>query len=388
MKRIISFFLVVGLLLSASLAHAETVWERVFAPEILQLDATSPQNVSIHMDASVVLPNINTFPTQEVGRRIVSQQEVTAMADAAFGSGNYRAIDDGNQPLSPQPDSVTAYQQNAFGAMIARVGNESASLTAIYGEKNGILSTVQVQYSANQWENENYTPGNLPPLSTVPDSIGTLSLEAARDKAIAIALAVNGELTHAATEAYPTVHYTDMESMEYQYEIVGAVYVFRFTHRIGDAHVTYEDSATGGALDSQNDTYTLPFYYERFWVALNESGVMGMEYVSPYEVIGTLTEDVTLLPFDSVLSIANATLPLKYASAAQYGDMSLDIDRIVLGYTRVTIKNAPDRYQLIPAWDFMGYVTFPDGHKQGDGNTSLLCVNAMDGTIIDRAYGY
>ncbi|MEG0269045.1 MAG: hypothetical protein RR821_02230 [Clostridia bacterium] len=61
MKRIISFFLVVGLLLSASLAHAETVWERVFAPEILQLDATSPQNVSIHMDAFVVLPNINTF---------------------------------------------------------------------------------------------------------------------------------------------------------------------------------------------------------------------------------------------------------------------------------------------------------------------------------------
>ena len=44
---------------------------------------------------------------------------------------------------------------------------------------------------------------------------------------------------------------------------------------------------------------------------------------------------------------------------------------------RVRSKNAPDTYELVPVWDF-----FTDDFE------SLLTVNAIDGTIIDRNYGY
>ncbi len=388
MKRNFTLFLVVPLIFSLTFSHAETVCTTPLAPKTLHEEFLSPQNVCIHINASIALPDTTRFPTQEVGRRIVSQNEILAMADAAFGTGTYWAMDESDHPLSPQPHPVTAYQKNAFDLMLARVGNQSGNITAFYEEKKDILHTVQARYTPNQHQNQLYVPNKLPPLSNLPNSIGTLSLDTARKKALDIAHNVNENLLLSATNAYPTIQYTDMDLVEYQHEIVGTVYVFHFTHRVDDAHVTYEDSTTGGALDNQNDTYTIPFYYEQFWIALNESGIMGMEYVSPYEILGTLTENSTLLPFDSILSVAKSTLPLKYALSAKNGKITLNIDRIVLGYTRITIKNAPHRYQLIPAWDFMGYVTFSDGYAYGEGATSLLCINALDGTVIDRDYGY
>ena len=61
---------------------------------------------------------------------------------------------------------------------------------------------------------------------------------------------------------------------------------------------------------------------------------------------------------------------------------------IRLGYARVLKQDETGVGLLVPAWDFFGTVTDADGAVFDDPDQSLLTINAIDGTIIDRAAGY
>lgn len=68
--------------------------------------------------------------------------------------------------------------------------------------------------------------------------------------------------------------------------------------------MTYEDMAQGTSLDGQNDTYTIPFGYERFWVAINLNSILGMQYSSPYQIGGIVNPNTQLISFEEVCSVA------------------------------------------------------------------------------------
>lgn len=53
----------------------------------------------------------------------------------------------------------------------------------------------------------------------------------------------------------------------------------------------------------------------------------------------------------------------------------------------VQMKDNPNRYQLVPVWDFIGSRTIGQEYCN-ETNDSLLTINAIDGTVIDRDYGY
>lgn len=60
---------------------------------------------------------------------------------------------------------------------------------------------------------------------------------------------------------------------------------------------------------------------------------------------------------------------------------------------RVLSRNQPDVCELIPVWDFIGRVymdnTATGRHVEHSwAQNSLLTINAIDGTVIDRSYGY
>ena len=55
---------------------------------------------------------------------------------------------------------------------------------------------------------------------------------------------------------------------------------------------------------------------------------------------------------------------------------------------RVKEKNVGDSGVLVPVWDFFGTQAFDDITIGQDGYQSLLTINAVDGSIIDRDLGY
>ena len=43
---------------------------------------------------------------------------------------------------------------------------------------------------------------------------------------------------------------------------------------------------------------------------------------------------------------------------------------------------------LVPAWDLMGTYQFGNDDPINDAYGGLLTINATDGTVIDRGFGY
>ena len=80
----------------------------------------------------------------------------------------------------------------------------------------------------------------------------------------------------------------------------------------------------------------------------------------------------------------------------------LDVDRITLTYMRIEEADT-GKYLLVPVWDFCGkewndeplkYYTGRDWERHScygcmnDYPESLLTINALDGTVIDRGMMY
>ena len=119
-------------------------------------------------------------------------------------------------------------------------------------------------------------------------------------------------------------------------------------------------------------------------------GIFGLRYENPIESPILDEESVPLLSFDEIRQIFGMISPMTIMSYEKYeaaGNNALYIDRIELGYMTVQRKDQPARYQLIPVWDFFGQRIISD-ETYDQFNNALLTINAIDGTIIDRNYGY
>lgn len=125
----------------------------------------------------------------------------------------------------------------------------------------------------------------------------------------------------------------------------------------------------------------------RTHVYVDAEGIFRLVYDYPAEIKAPLAQDVGLLPFEQIMSVFERIVPLSIASAERGENNMLSIDRITLGYMGTPMKDEPSRYQLIPVWDFFGTRSV-SGEVYSQYLEPLITINAMDGTVIDRKYGY
>ena len=135
--------------------------------------------------------------------------------------------------------------------------------------------------------------------------------------------------------------------------------------------------------------------------------VRRMDWLYPSDIVGTINENVALLPFDQVQQLIRKNLSYCQPDLPYWDNIThrtIVIDRIVLGMMRVSKIKAPDQYTMIPVWDCFGY--FIDHYESQDkseyvlnenndavidengGIGSFLTINAIDGSVIDRNLGY
>jgi len=171
-------------------------------------------------------------------------------------------------------------------------------------------------------------------------------------------------------------------------ENVPQCYVFHFVRFVNGIPVTYEEavrSDAGGMAPSN--------WYEHLRIDVDDNGVLFLQWNAPTVSINELYENVKMLPFEDIQSIAKQQMVIKNS---RNGDSTvtarqIDIDRIELGMVRIAEKNESEEYMLVPAWDFFGYSIdeYSDEIiKRSDFAHSYLTINAIDGSIIDRALGY
>ncbi len=134
----------------------------------------------------------------------------------------------------------------------------------------------------------------------------------------------------------------------------------------------------------RDDLYVPPVGYEQVLMAVNREGeVTAFCWDNLYEIVGDGTA-VTLLPFDTILSIARKTMPLKYQAGETEGKITLHVSRIDLGYMALLQRDSVS-FALTPVWSFYGGGEAPG---MNECMRPLLTINAVDGTVVDLVYGY
>ena len=168
----------------------------------------------------------------------------------------------------------------------------------------------------------------------------------------------------------------------------------QYTRNMGGVPVAYTSYSVGlpemspAEMSDGEAIYIAPWDYERLNFYVNDDGIVGLNWQSPCQLTDTVTEDAALMSFSDVVDIFQKMFVVKYDDR----DMDVTIDAIRLSYMRVSEQDKSYTGLLVPVWDFYGSQTWTLGNGESytfyDPDQSLLTVNAIDGTVIDRSLGY
>ena len=165
-----------------------------------------------------------------------------------------------------------------------------------------------------------------------------------------------------------------------------------------------------------SETYARPWREESFWIVIDRDGIVSMDWLEPMTTGETVSESVNLMPFSEVKAIAEKMLRVVYLQYTDPKNPVIDRIEIDLNVGHVDLELIRIREQdnvtgkngfLIPAWVFYGTVLHTTYDKDGsggdptyshyglgsgnryyEGDAILLCINAIDGTVIDPLLGY
>ena len=378
MKRFIACLLV--LLLFACPASAETLADRLGAPSHVE-DAfkSNTGKTVITVDAEVFVPDADRVPVYSVTPRTFSQDELQAMAATCFGNIPYSFDFEEQDTESGTFTYVHANAQDGSGCYLSAV---------MWQNSLGILQNVKTLFERTNpitgtWyptaKHTNVYLGNQPArCSLTKDEAQCMADEAvsrfAPDFSCVGQAVIKGEKASG--------------SGEYSEDYSGQEAWVLFYGKDLELPVTYDTAFP-------NDPHNHVHHPETLVVVVDDAGIESMLFNAPYSLNGTLDENCTLMPFDQIMEIAARLMPLKIAFYEQsYGDIRVQITEIRLGYMYTLHKNKPGEYILTPVWDFVGtaeYRRSKNGKITAESSepfTSRLTINAIDGTVIDRSYGY
>ena len=392
MKRTVTFLL--ALMLLCPVALADTLREQVNAPMERKETYSSPSGRShIYVDAQVIVPEAETIPIYQAFARVPDEMKFKLLADLAFGAGGY-TLERGKTDAS-NPAGVTYAEgdpaETAKGFHKYCISTDLRSASLLHQQED--FSYVQAYYGIWDYAKNTYAFPRLVYFAHGGNFGKNLPPEAdARAAADAVV-----------SQVFPDFQFwgsADKKNLNHLGERIGQGnlmeygYRFYYTRVLNGIPVSYVYVQGGADTESRVQTtmYAPVPPYEKLFIDVGENGIFQIQLQHPLQ-IGDVMGEAALLPFDQIMEVFGRIAPLSIAANElnskfrnQYVN-NLYIKEIRLGYMCTMDRDRPERHLLIPVWDFYGEREFRDGYYTFD-NQSLFTINAMDGTVIDRDYGY
>ena len=379
MKRFFSLLLV--LLLLGSAAFGDTVREQIGAPEHAEGEFQSPSGKThVYVDADVLIPDVEMLNTYSVQARTFTREEAEKGVLLHFGPGQYMDCNScTTELLFDHSGNVNTWEGYNYGCYVIALDAD--------GVEDGFHS-LSVNYVKTLVAGAEYYRGNW--FWIYNEHGGQSGNWGSIDDARAVADAFVGEMW-----PYMVYYGTDPNMSEgLKGRISGQTgYRFYYVRPVDGVLVTpvHQEGAYDRYQNGEGNTsFSLPMPYEKLYVDVDADGIFGLRYDYPIDDPVLETENAALLPFSDIWGILKSIAPLTIMSNEKYEALrvnDLHIERIELGYMCVQKKDQPAQYQLVPVWDFFGRKIINDD-VYDMYNYSLVTINAMDGTVIDRTYGY
>ncbi|MBO5238080.1 MAG: hypothetical protein J6B50_04825 [Lachnospiraceae bacterium] len=176
---------------------------------------------------------------------------------------------------------------------------------------------------------------------------------------------------------------SDLEGTGYRKE-----YILNYMRNIDGAFVTYD------SVGKHDEGWRGDDYVKKAWpievieFRINDSGIVGFDYNAPLTMVETVVEQSNLKSFDVIRDTFEQMVVVINAEETEEDKCMIQIDRVVLGYARISEQDNYDTGLLVPVWDFKGTVTEQSGEETIVTYRNVMTINAIDGTIVDRELGY
>lgn len=395
MKRFVACLLV--LVLFACSAGAETIADRIGAPEAYQAEYQSNTGrTRITVDASVYVPDVESIPTYAVTVRDFTVEEGMRLTkllhpdqewqrwpeecDLPYDELYYERYGNNNQyerttwcVSLPKPYSAYVMLWNSYMVGLFNRQPDERELEYQWTDPDTNLFFYNNPGFAEAKTIGKTLKGQTLTLEEATAMANDFMAKMAPEYELRTVFGVEGEKGDA--KVYPT-----------------RAYCFCYTRALSGVPVTYVDY--GHISTEFVDTAMAPAPgQELITVVIHEDRIVNFHWQDPYEIGGIIQPQTELLPFEEIMSIFGTIAPL----SVQYTENDLGrkskanngmhITEIRLGYMPVLQKDNPNQWELRPVWDFIGSRILPLA-TYDNPCYSLLTIDAIDGTVIDRNYGY
>lgn len=394
MKRMIVMLL--ALLLLASQASAETLREQVGAPETYQNTYYSnTKRTQITVDAKVVVPDVTEVSTYAVTVRDFTAEEAWRLAELTDpDKGWFRASE---EELPPDELEYARYgTNNMYESTSIHLELPQPYLAYISLDNDYMLGHFTRQPRERKLEYRWHDPdtnlffyGYMSFLhqGTMGKTLEgqPLTVEEATERANAFMAKMAPEYE------LRLVAGTEGEKGDGRvYEHLA--YCFGYTRTVSGVPITCVEFSRNRTERDDMPMAPAPGQ-ELITLVIHEDKVVGFTWQDPYEIGGVLQDTVKLLPFEQIMNIFGAIAPLSVqhtendTGRESEANNGMCINEIRLGYMPVLQKDNPNQWELRPVWDFVGWRILP--RETYDWPCySLMTIDAIDGTVIDRSYGY
>ena len=175
-------------------------------------------------------------------------------------------------------------------------------------------------------------------------------------------------------------------------------------HRlVSGAPAAYDVS---GATRKDPKSYAIPWPVESLRLVVDEEGIVSLTWKNMVTVLETASPVTNLLPFDQAAAVAEKMLPILYNPTGWEDMKSVEIRISHVGLELIRIREQNNAAELkgllVPAWVFYGTIQMTEasgfqdyanyglksGYDHYRGEEILLCLNAVDGSVIDPLLGY
>ena len=437
--------LAAGVLLAAGCTAMNVfALEDIIVPERFTGEWTGVNSLlTIQADAEVIIPQTDKLATAAVQRRSFTQEDVDRLRDI-FLKGNdlyepeqmtrqeieakleeYRAMQAGELPITGDttrdkiPGLIEYYTEllktapeegekfissgefvsDTVRSYVNGWGEAKGQKIQIFVENNSLAHDQAVCYVDGYGDLMGaYTNTNNPFSLNLSDDF---LVEFTEDDAIRTgdALMTALDMENVVCDQIVPVAYYDFDRMldegneladpaEYIHD---KGYELRYVRTVEGIPLAYTEE--WGNYIPENEPYEGVWVYERITVYVNKDGVVYFQWVSPHTEPVTEENELQLLDFANISDIFAKMIMVKNANLEQLNKINgtHDLTQIMIDHVELRlmrIRNKHDLYQgrIVPVWDFCG--TYADRYYMPDECEIILTINALDGTVIDREFGY
>ncbi len=415
--------LIAGQMTPEEAAASGNVVEQVQSPEIYRTEVSGAA-VRVKVDAVITIPDVPGIKLKKVTGRTFTQEDYDMVSRGLLGGGKLWNGDHEEIPaIVTYDEALSGTGENELYGYVT-VNEQDYSLE-VDNNATAVNHRVQFLIEKQDGDGDYLSFSNLLPdlehmediqlkpglenMNTPTEEVCAKAVEAVEQMGLdEYAIQGGGYFTcwSADESAMDSAAYYDSRYL------AGIGYGVHFVRVVDGIPViyTYDD---GGAI-SEDDAEKLEqamlkkegaapeiiyWPYEEMCLIYNSNGFRTFKWINPYTIEDLSEEYVFLLPFSDISNIFEEMVLKKYGdSFNNEGDtVDIQVDEVVLSYMRVREKGSMEG-TLIPVWDFFGTKTFRNAAGEVDlvvdrvydgvMPQSLMTINAMDGTIVDRAAGY